>query len=88
MLLNSVTLKIKAIQRGRNGSSTLLTHVTAKSELILRSKRCQDFRKGATFLTGTIVRSLVLLEGQQGQGQANWLQFLPDQFILYGNQNE
>ena len=53
-------------------SSLLLTHVSVKSELILSSKSCPNFRGGVTFVIGTIVRSLVLLERRKRQSQAKF----------------
>ena len=35
-------------------------------------KALPEFQRGVTFVTGTIVRSLVLLEKRQGQGQAKF----------------
>ena len=42
-----------------------MTHVSVKSELILKSEPCPNFRGGVTFVTGTIVRNLALLERRE-----------------------
>ena len=50
--------------RASRWSGLLLTQVSVKSELLLKSKRCPNFRVGHV-CTGTIVRSLVLLERRE-----------------------
>ena len=52
----------------RKAGGLLLTHVNVKSELILSSKPCTNFR-GGMFITGTIVQSLVFLERRKRQGK-------------------